>query len=335
MLDAVSSGFGSDIAEVAFDSPDFEMLDKLVQNTFSFSGAKNWQELNDITQAMRDGDKLIPFSDFMEKVKAINSKYNVDWLRTEYDTAIASAQSAARWTEFEQDADAHPLLKYQTIGDSRVRYSHAILNGVTRPIKDDFWTLYYPPNGWNCRCEAVQAGRSEKQTKVPAVSENSVPAMFRVNLAQKGLVFPMGHPYYDGIPDGVLDKPTHRAVNKYYSDKAIGWIKNNVKGYDSIDLDNFKTGKVLISKSSLREIVNHAIGRDKMIATAIPESLADLKLLEDNIPLKKDDAKKKDRGVMYFNHYLYKGETNDYVVQMEVYDHGEKPYSIYKRQKPQ
>ena len=45
--------------------------------------------------------------------------------------------------------------KYVTTGDDRVRPTHAALEGVTLPKDDKFWELFYPPNGWNCRCQAI------------------------------------------------------------------------------------------------------------------------------------------------------------------------------------
>ena len=45
--------------------------------------------------------------------------------------------------------------KYVTTGDDRVRQSHAMLEGVTLPKDHVFWTMFYPPNGWNCRCQAI------------------------------------------------------------------------------------------------------------------------------------------------------------------------------------
>lgn len=45
--------------------------------------------------------------------------------------------------------------KYVTTGDDRVRPTHAALEGVTLPKDDPFWRRFYPPNGWNCRCQAI------------------------------------------------------------------------------------------------------------------------------------------------------------------------------------
>lgn len=45
--------------------------------------------------------------------------------------------------------------KYVTVGDDRVRPSHAAIDGVTLPKGHAFWEANYPPNGWACRCQAI------------------------------------------------------------------------------------------------------------------------------------------------------------------------------------
>jgi hypothetical protein len=95
-----------------------------------------------------------------------------------------------------------PMLRYQTVGDSRVRDSHKLLDGVTRNIRDSFWATHYPPNGWGCRCEAVQVSSAEHETyQVPKVG---IPKPFNTNLAQNGIIFPDASPYYSGITDEAI-----------------------------------------------------------------------------------------------------------------------------------
>lgn len=52
--------------------------------------------------------------------------------------------------------------KYVTVGDSRVRPSHAAMDGVTLPAKHAFWETNYPPNGWACRCQAIPLFEAEE-----------------------------------------------------------------------------------------------------------------------------------------------------------------------------
>ena len=191
-----------------FKTPDAEMLTRLVRDVWHFSGAKNYQEMRDLTLALKD-DKgnLREFSDFKDAADSIIDKYNETWLRTEYNFAVSSSQSAARWVEFEKEADIIPNLKYQTVGDDHVRPEHQLLDGIIRPIQDSFWITHYPPNGWGCRCEAIQSlegyGKVTNDKDIPVVD---IPKMFETNLAKTGLIYPKNHPYYNGVPKAEINK---------------------------------------------------------------------------------------------------------------------------------
>lgn len=206
LLNGVYEGYGKDFMSVDWDTPDYETLTRLTQNVFSFSAAKNYQELRTITDALRDEEgKLRTFSDFKEQVSSINQKFNVTWLQTEYDTCIATATQSARWQEFKAQKSMFPFLRYQTAGDDSVRDEHRILDGVTKRVDDPFWKTYYPPNGWNCRCEAIQVPDDDVQEtvnyKAPVVDP-----MFRTNCGETGLIFPKGHPYFSGVPNAEIRK---------------------------------------------------------------------------------------------------------------------------------
>ncbi|MEA4916556.1 phage minor head protein [Proteiniphilum sp.] len=197
-----------------FKTPDTEMLARLTSDVWQFSAAKNWQEMRDLTLLLKDDDgKLRTFADFKDQAVKITGKYNEAWFRSEYNFSVAASQNAARWTEFERDKDTIPNLKYQTVGDDAVRPEHQLLDGIIRPVSDPFWSTHYPPNGYGCRCEAVQSptglGTVTPDDKVPLVD---IPKMFRTNLAKTGLIFPKNHPYYNGIP-----KPELR--------KSIAWLQ--------------------------------------------------------------------------------------------------------------
>lgn len=191
-----------------WDTPDHAMLTRLSANVFSFSAAKNYQELRTITDAMRDADgKLRTFSDFQEQVATINTKFNRVWLQTEYDTSIATATQSARWQEFKAQKEMFPFLQYQTAGDDSVRDEHRLLDGVIKHVDDPFWLTYYPPNGWRCRCEVIQLPDDDAQeTPEDTYERPVVTPMFRTNVGETGLIFPQGHPYYKGVPGAEIRK---------------------------------------------------------------------------------------------------------------------------------
>lgn len=187
-----------------------EMARALDENIFLFSGFKTYHEMNDASRLLKDEDGgFKPFDRFLQDVQAIDASYNQNWLYAEYNFATASTQMAAKWADIERDGDEYDL-QYRTAMDGLVRPEHAALEGVTLPPSDKFWNEYYPPNGWNCRCTAVQvlkdkyptsdsdqacAAGERATTQIGKNGENKA-AMFRFNPGKAGKVFPPKHPYY-------------------------------------------------------------------------------------------------------------------------------------------
>ena len=149
----------------------------------------------------KNGNKK-PFEQFLNEVQNINQTYNVNYLHAEYNFVQASATMAAKWEKFEEDGDRY-LLQYRTQKDDKVRPEHAALDGVTLPMSDPFWESYYPPNGWNCRCNVVQVLRAKyKQTPHDeAMSRGDIAlqqdkkGIFKFNPGKQGKTVPDYNPY--------------------------------------------------------------------------------------------------------------------------------------------
>lgn len=137
------------------------MRRRLQRSDYIFSGMKTFHELSEAFPSLLDenGNRK-PFEQFLNDVQSIDSTYNQNYLRAEYNFVQASAQMAAKWESFMQDGDRYNL-QYRTAGDKKVRPEHAAFDRVTLPITDPFWEEYYPPNGWNCRCTVVQVRKSK------------------------------------------------------------------------------------------------------------------------------------------------------------------------------
>jgi SPP1 gp7 family putative phage head morphogenesis protein len=188
-----------------YDQTDAAMLSRLVSDVWQFSAAKNYKEMKDFTNLLKDQNgNLRTFADFKTEAEKISSKYNELWMRTEYNFAVSASQNAARWNEFEKEAEIIPNLQYQTAGDNMVRYEHAILDGTVKPINDDWWNRYFPPNGWGCRCEAIQSVDGSPVTTESR--EIRIPKVFETNLGKQGLIYPKGHAYYKDVPREVISK---------------------------------------------------------------------------------------------------------------------------------
>lgn len=176
----------------------------LENNAFIFSGFKTFHTLREVGLALTtDKGGIKPFDDFLKDVKHINERYNHNYLYAEYNHAVSASQMAAKWHDFERDGDRYDL-QYRTAGDDRVREEHAALHGTTLPPSDPFWSLFTPPNGWNCRCSAVQVRRNKYPASDPELAmkrgmectEGVKKAIFRYNPGKSLQVFPPKHPYY-------------------------------------------------------------------------------------------------------------------------------------------
>lgn len=181
----------------------------LENNAFIFSGLKTFHALREVGLSMVNDDGSIKsFDEFKADVKQINQRYNENYLYAEYKHAVGTSQMAAKWVDIEADGDRYDL-QYRTAGDNKVRPDHAALNGITLPPSDPFWSKYYPPNGWGCRCTAVQVRVGKYQRSNPAdamqagdtATEEAKQKMFRYNSGKTMQLFPPKHPYYKASPE--------------------------------------------------------------------------------------------------------------------------------------
>ncbi len=84
-------------------------------------------------------------------------------LRTIFDTNLRSSYAAGRWERIQRQKDAMPWLRYSAVQDVRTRPHHAAWHGTLLPVDHAWWNTHYPPNGWYCRCRAIQI--SDRQVK--------------------------------------------------------------------------------------------------------------------------------------------------------------------------
>lgn len=133
--------------EYNFDDP--ALLTAFEQNIFRFAGAKTLAEMQMLNELFR---KSKSFADFYELASKRVEIYNKDWLLTEYNTAVLTGEAAATYNRLKAQEQIFPYWEYKTAGDSHVRHSHQLLEGIILPASDPRWKKLFPPNGWNCRC---------------------------------------------------------------------------------------------------------------------------------------------------------------------------------------
>lgn len=77
-------------------------------------------------------------------------------LRTIFDTNLRTSYAAGHWAAIEKNAALAPYVMYSAVLDARTRPLHRAWNGTILRWDDPWWHTHTPPNGWNCRCAAIQ-----------------------------------------------------------------------------------------------------------------------------------------------------------------------------------
>ena len=253
IFDGVKKGFDGNVTPNKYNIDQYTTLRKMRENVFVFSGFKDYHQIKEMSLLLTDNNGNIrSFDDFYKDVKLVNETYNKHYLQAEYDHAISTGIMAAKWEKFKAEADLFPMLRYRALHDGRTRREHLDLDGATYPIGHDFWKIYYPPNGWRCRCDVDQV---EKQAIKEPKSFPVLQPMFRNNVGIEGVVFPNTHPYFDndkrivevaklGANVARFSDPDENGYQLVYKSKQGKNVKIHFEHKDSDVPYNFKYAKV-------------------------------------------------------------------------------------------
>ena len=200
LFDNYLKGFGIPSIEIAYDSPNWAYLKEVRENIYVFSAAKTYHQINETqkilqTLSQKLGENLT-FEDFKKEASKVLNDFNDKYLRTEYNNARKTGRASTEWENIQKNKHMLPLLTYRTVGDSLVRPEHAELNGITRNVDDKFWDVYYPPNGWECRCKVYQNDENAITSLKGFKPSKDVPELFRFNAGKQKYAFNPEHAYF-------------------------------------------------------------------------------------------------------------------------------------------
>jgi SPP1 gp7 family putative phage head morphogenesis protein len=101
-------------------------------------------------------------------------------MRVIYDTNVKQAYAASDWAAIQDTKADFPALEYAGVDDEVTRASHRILFGIVLPVDHWFWSIYFPPNDWFCRCLALQVAAA-------ALVSGAVQITSDAELARRGI----------------------------------------------------------------------------------------------------------------------------------------------------
>lgn len=92
-----------------------------------------------------------------------------------FRTNIQSAYAAGRYRKMSQQIETFPYWMYSAVRDSRTRIVHLLQHGKTYPADHEYWTVWYPLNGFMCRCGVISLSRM-KVKKLGLKIEKNMPS---------------------------------------------------------------------------------------------------------------------------------------------------------------
>ncbi len=266
-----------------YTGTDLLTLQMMEYNVFEFAASKTEARLAAMNDLIidRETNKIRSFSDFKELCEKEVEQFNTNWLRTEYNLTIATAQTSAQYIRFMKEKDTvTSFVKYQTAGDSRVRSSHKVLHGKVFNLSDKEAMDLFPPNGYGCRCEFIQhigsktnlmKGKDAKKllTKSDA---NYAGSQFEINRGDLKQVFTKKQFYADikELPEK-LNKMTFDKYDLKPYKKFKDTLKN-LKIDNTITKDNvaglFKSIKDNPTKMGFKDYLGREMVLDKKVFDA-------------------------------------------------------------------
>lgn len=315
---AIKKGFGKTLSDIAFDTPDFELLSNLTYNVGVFSAFKNHSQIKATTNLLIGEDgRIRPFKSFKNEALKLDGKYNKQWLKTEYDQAVTSARSARRWNDIQRTKEVYPNLRYVAIKDDRTRQLHNNWHNMILPIDHPFWQTHYPPNDYGCRCTARRTDDAVNDQGVDVDNMPKLPPQFNTNVGSEGKVFNNDHPYFK--------TPNFKEVAKFAQKGLFSQQRKEVKAYiakENITKSLLKTqiGNVKVSGGGIREILNKP-SHNVYLRNNL---LFDLKsVLQKAIYVKSANDDKNNPMVKQYHYLLLKVNESNFYLNIREHHNGE------------
>ena len=289
--DGASNGYGKDWKKFPADGKG-SLPNELKKNIYAFSGAKTYAQLEALNQLLYDKDgKLRPFNEFKVLAKQLNRQYNENYLQAEWQTARTAAQMAEKWERLQETKDIFPNLKFRTVGDDRVRDSHAKLNGIIKPIDDDFWSKYYPPLDWRCRCDVVATAEyitNDKEEDLPQPQFKGNVGKDKEIFTKKGTFFKLAATNQNAVRNLELSK-LNAPYETVYRTKKGKTVQVNIYADPSDLVDNIASAKKIADTLKLNVQIRPHINTNIAVGVKNPEYLIKDKLSELKVNFNKNN----------------------------------------------
>ena len=110
-----------------------------------------------LAEAVRGGEALPAFRSRLDAITTGRGLSDLEpWhAETVFRTNVQSAYAGGQWTGAKALAEEGRVAaaEYVATRDDRTRPTHLAMDGWWGPLDSPTWVIWWPPNGWNCRCQ--------------------------------------------------------------------------------------------------------------------------------------------------------------------------------------
>lgn len=158
---------------------------------FSVSGYTSLEVLNAFLEALQEAvESGTTKRDFREQMNSFLENQGYDGMLPYHADTIfrQNLQTAYNVGHYQKMTDPDVMERrkywqYQTAGDNEVREEHRVMDGRVYAADDPIWDIWYPPNGFGCRCAVVS--RTEAWVKSHGITvETMIPTMINPKTRQ-------------------------------------------------------------------------------------------------------------------------------------------------------
>ncbi len=302
--------------------PDWSFNQQIVSNLATFSAFKNHSNTKDlVAQLVSDKGEFKSYRQWRKDVDPILQDYNEHWLKAEHQTATAAARMAEKWRNFQRRKATYPNLRYVTQEDERVRASHRPLHGIIRPVDDPFWDVFYPPNGYRCRCNVIQTDEPVTGSE----GDYIVPETWRHNVGKEADLFGQDHPYREEA--GYLKERVMKSSNYFEGVltrvEVFKWALKHLRGVPMVMPG---MGTVTMGRKDIKEWLHSHMPHNglKNNLLYVIRHLLEAEMATFLYKKFPDPTVPKHRGVRWFHYYLLKIEDKMFYLNFKEMKNGDK-----------
>lgn len=152
----------------AVDAKIYKQLAKRERDrAFTVSGYTSGEILNAFLKGLADAvESGSTMESFRERMSTFLADYGYDSITpfhadVIFRTNVQTAYMAGHYESMREAAAFRPYWQYKTAGDGAVRESHAAMADRVYSADDPIWNIWYPPNGYRCRCTVISLSRAQ------------------------------------------------------------------------------------------------------------------------------------------------------------------------------